>query len=91
MANQSTCAVCGEFAPNDVNVCSIECGELQDLGNPEALFKAIVKDVEISKAVREYDNVDHDGTGIPNPQQVSDAVSILTKGRELRRLLRGGE
>ena len=90
MATQSTCAVCGELAPDGVNVCSIECYEYEHSDeDPKALFKAIVKYVEISKASREYDNVDHDGTGIPSPQQVADAVSILAKGRELRRLMRG--
>ena len=90
MTTQSTCIVCGGLAPNDVDVCSIECFEYEHSGeDPKALFKAIVKHVEISKATREYDNVDHDGTGIPNPQQVSDAAVIMSKARELRRLLRG--
>ena len=90
MATQSTCIVCGDLAPNDVDVCSIECYEYEHSGeDPKALFKAIVKHVELQKAVREYDNVGHDGTGIPSPQQVADAVSILAKGRELRRLIRG--
>ena len=89
MANQSTCKVCGERAPDGVDVCSIECGELQDLGNPKAIFWTIVKAMESHKLAGDFDNVDHDGTGIPNPQQVADAVLILAKGRELRRLLRG--
>ena len=92
MANQSTCAVCGALAPNDIDACSIECFEYEHSGeDPKALFKAIVKHVELQKAVREYDNSDHDGTGIPGQQQVADAVSILAKGRELRRLMKGKE
>ena len=90
MATQSTCIVCGDLAPNDVDVCSIECFEYEHSGeDPKALFDAIVKHVEISKATREYDNVDHDGTGIPGQQQVSDAAVIMSKARELRRLMRG--
>ena len=89
MATQSTCIVCGGLAPNDVDVCSIECGELQGVDSPKAIFWTIVKAMEMHKLAGDFDNVDHDGTGIPNPQQVSDAVSILAKARELRRLVRG--
>ena len=89
MATQSRCIVCGDLAPNDVDVCSIECGELQDLGNPKAIFRTIVKAMDMHKLAGDFDNVDHDGTGIPSPQQVSDAAVIMSKARELRRLMRG--
>jgi hypothetical protein len=57
MATQSTCTVCGGLAPNDVDVCSIECDELQDVGNPKAIFAAIVKQMELRKADREYNDM----------------------------------
>ena len=61
----------------------------QPTGDPETLFAAIVKDVEIRQAAREVDNVDHSGgQNIPTPQQCIDAAAILAKARELRRILR---
>jgi hypothetical protein len=62
----------------------------QPTGNDsETLFAAIVKDVEIRQAAREFDAVDHsDGQNIPTPQQCIDAAAILAKARELRRILR---
>jgi len=61
----------------------------QPTGDPKTLFDAIVKDVEIRQAAREFDNVDHScGQNIPTPQQCADAAAITAKARELRRILR---
>ena len=62
----------------------------QPTGNDsETLFAAIVQDVEIRKAAREFDNVDHSaGQNIETPAQVAAASAILAKARELRRILR---
>ena len=58
MATQSTCTVCGDLAPNDVDVCSIECFEYEHSGeDPKALFKAIVRQMELRKADREYNDM----------------------------------
>ena len=60
----------------------------QPTGDPEVLFDAIVRDVEIRQAAREFDAVDHSGgQDIPTPQQCADAAAILAKARELRRIL----
>jgi hypothetical protein len=56
--------------------------------DPQTLFDAIVADVEMRKAIREYDGADHTGTGDPTPQQCADAAAIMAKARELRRILR---
>jgi len=61
----------------------------QPTGNPKTLFDAIVADVEVRKAAREFDGADHNGDGIPTPGQVKDAAAILAKARELRRILNG--
>ena len=60
----------------------------QPTGDPETLFAAIVADVEIRQAAREFDAVDHSGQNIPTPQQCADAAAIMAKARELRRILR---
>ena len=60
----------------------------QPTGNPKTIFDSIVAHVELRKAVREYDSADHsDGQNVPTTGQVSDAVAILHKARELRRIL----
>ena len=60
----------------------------QPTGDPKTLFAAIVADVEIRKAAREFDAVDHsDGQNIPTPAQCAAAAAILAKARELRRIL----
>jgi hypothetical protein len=60
------------------------------LGNDsEKLFAAIVADVEIRKAAREFDHADHSaGQNIPTPAQCAAASAILAKARHLRRILR---
>jgi hypothetical protein len=59
----------------------------QPTGDPKTLFDAIVADVEVRKAAREFDNADHsDGQNIPTPAQVADARAILRKARDLRRI-----
>jgi hypothetical protein len=60
----------------------------QPTGDPKTLFEAIVADMEVRKAMREFDNADHTGTGAPTPEQCKDASAILAKARELRRILR---
>ena len=61
----------------------------QPTGDVKTLFEAIVADVEVRKAAREFDNADHsDGQNIPTPAQVADAAAIMRKARELRRILR---
>ena len=60
----------------------------QPTGNPKTVFDAIVANVELCKAIREYDDADHSaGQNVPTTGQVSDAVAILHKARELRRIL----
>ena len=61
----------------------------QPTGNPKTLFDAIVADVEVRKAAREFDGADHNGDGIPTPEQVKAAAAIMAKARELRRLMNG--
>ena len=61
----------------------------QPAGDPKTLFDAIVADVEIRKAAREFDDVDHSGQNIPDAAQVAAAAAIMRKARELRRILRG--
>lgn len=61
----------------------------QPTSDPKTLFDAIVADVEIRKAAREFDNVDHSGQNIPDAAQVAAAAAIMAKARELRRILRG--
>tara|TARA_Y100000310_G_C20422039_1_gene687135 strand:+ start:636 stop:833 length:198 start_codon:yes stop_codon:yes gene_type:complete len=62
----------------------------QPTGNDsETLFAAIVADVEIRQAAREFDDVDHSGgQNMPTPAQCADAAAIMAKARELRRILR---
>jgi len=61
----------------------------QPTGDANALFDAIVADVEMRKLAREFDNVDHsDGQNIPDAVQLADAAAIMAKARELRRILR---
>ena len=55
----------------------------------QTIFEAIVKQTELSKAAREFDNVDHSGANIPNAAQLAQAAEIMSKARELRRILRG--
>jgi len=60
----------------------------QPTGNPKTVFDAIVAHVELCKEMREYDDADHSaGQNVPTTGQVSDAVAILKKARELRRIL----
>ena len=61
----------------------------QPTGDPKDIFDAIVKATELSKAAREFDNVDHSGDNVPNAAQLAAAAEILATARELRRLLRG--
>jgi hypothetical protein len=60
----------------------------QVTGDPKTIFDAIVADVEMRKMTREFDAVDHAGTGDPTPQQCADAAAIMAQARELRRILR---
>jgi hypothetical protein len=61
----------------------------QPTGDPKTIFDAIVADVEVRKATREFDNADHSGgQNVPTPTQCADAAAILAKARELRRILR---
>ena len=60
----------------------------QPTGDPKSLFDAIVADVELRKATREFDNTDQSGQNLPTAQQCADAAAILAKARELRRILR---
>jgi hypothetical protein len=61
----------------------------QPTGNPKTIFDAIVADLEVRKATREFDNADHSGgQNIPDAAQVADAAAIMRKARELRRILR---
>ena len=53
------------------------------------IFDAIVEQTEISMAAREFDNVDHNGDNVPNASQLAAAAEIMSKARELRRILRG--
>jgi hypothetical protein len=61
----------------------------QPTGDPKTMFEAIVADLEVRQATREFDDADHSsGQNIPTPAQVADAVAIMRKARELRRILR---
>ena len=61
----------------------------QPTGDPKVLFDAIAADVEMRKRAREFDNADHsDGQNTPTSQQCADAVAVMAKARELRRILR---
>jgi hypothetical protein len=61
----------------------------QPTGDAKTLFDAIVADVELRKATREFDNMDcSDGQNLPTAQQCADAAAIMAKARELRRILR---
>ena len=61
----------------------------QPTGDPKTIFEAIVADLEVRKAAREFDNTDHScGQNIPDAAQVADAAAIMRKARELRRILR---
>jgi hypothetical protein len=61
----------------------------QPTGDPKTIFDAIVADLEVRKATREFDNADHNcGQNIPDAAQVADAAAILAAARELRRILR---
>jgi hypothetical protein len=54
----------------------------------QGIFEAIVADLEIRKATREFDNLDHSGgQNIPDAAQVKDAAAVMAKARELRRIL----
>jgi len=53
------------------------------------IFDAIVKQTELSKAARGFDNVDHNGDNVPNASQLAQAAEIMAAARELRRILRG--
>ena len=59
----------------------------QPTGNPKDIFDAILADLEIRKAVREFDNTDHSGVNLPTAKQIADARHVLAKARALRRLL----
>ena len=61
----------------------------QPTGDPKILFDAIVKDVEVRKLAREFDRADYSGTNTPTAQQIQDAKTILSKARELRKILSG--
>jgi len=59
-------------------------------GDPKILFDALIKDMEVRKAAREFDNVDHSGgRNIPTPAQVKAAAAIMANARQLRRILSG--
>jgi hypothetical protein len=59
----------------------------QPTGNPQDIFDAIVADMEVRKAARDFDNVDHSGQNIPDAVQVAAAADVMAKARELRRIL----
>ena len=62
----------------------------QPTGDPKILFDAIVKDVEVQKLAREYDNADYSGgKNTPTAKQLQAAKAIISKARELRKILRG--
>jgi hypothetical protein len=58
----------------------------QPTGNPKDIFDAIVAHVELSKRVREFDNLDHNGDNVPTASQIQDAKAVLAKAKELRKL-----
>lgn len=61
----------------------------QSTGDPKDIFDAIVQATEISMAARKFDNTDHsNGDNVPNAAQMAAAAEILSKARELRRILR---
>tara|TARA_Y100000310_G_scaffold122823_1_gene121542 strand:- start:454 stop:645 length:192 start_codon:yes stop_codon:yes gene_type:complete len=54
----------------------------------QGIFEAIVADLEVRKAAREFDNLDHSGgQNIPDANQVAAASAVMAKARELRRIL----
>jgi hypothetical protein len=59
----------------------------QPTGDAKTLFDAIVADVEIRKAARDFDRTDHSGQNLPSAQQCAAAAAIMAKARELRRIL----
>jgi hypothetical protein len=59
----------------------------QPTGNPKDIFDAIVAHVELSKRVREFDNLDHNGDNVPTASQIQDAKAVLAKAKELRKLI----
>ena len=59
----------------------------QPTGNPKDIFDAIVIDLEVRKAVREFDNTDHSGVNLLTAKQIADAKAVIAKARELRHLL----
>ena len=61
----------------------------QPTGDPKPLFEAIVCHMEMMKRAREYDNTDYSGNNVPTSSQIEQAVSVLAKARELRRILNG--
>jgi len=52
------------------------------------IFDAFVKATELNTAAREFDNADHNGDNVPNAAQLAAAADIMSKARELRRILR---
>ena len=59
----------------------------QPTGNPKDIFDAIVIDLEVRKAVREFDNTDHSSGNVPTAKQIADAKAVIAKAKDLRRLL----
>jgi len=60
----------------------------QPTGDPKSLFDAIVCHVEMAKRAREFDLKNY-GDNVPTPSQVAQAISVMAKARELRRILNG--
>ena len=62
----------------------------QPTGDSKILFDAIVKDVEVRKLAREYDNADYSGgKNTPTVKQIQDAKAITAKAQGHRKILRG--
>jgi hypothetical protein len=59
----------------------------QPSGNPKTIFDAIVTHMETQKLIREFDNVDHTGNNIPTPEQIKQAMGVVCKARELRKII----
>ena len=55
----------------------------------QPMFEAIVCHMEMMKRAREYDNRDYGGKNTPTAKQIQDAKTILSKARELRKILSG--
>ena len=56
--------------------------------NAEQIFKAIVKQSELDKCTREFDNNDHsNGNNVPSAKQIAQFKLIAAKAKELRKLL----